>query len=98
MSELNKSHYQDKLAVIQARNLSITGRFISLLFSIGCWVLLYQLVTRIQYLWVPYVIEIQKFSHVLNSYLTYFFATLFIIVWFYLLYQTFQWALKYLLR
>lgn len=98
MTEADQSRYQQKLAAIQARNLTAFQRRVSLVLSIGFWTVLYLLVTRIQNIWVPYVIEIQQFSHLLNGYLTYFFAALFFIVWFYLLYRVFQTALKYLLR
>lgn len=98
MTKNKPQYYQQKLEQIKARNLNIYQRFLSLFISAAFWLLLFLLAKRIQYVWVPYVVEIQKFSHLFNKYITYFFATLFIIVWFYLIYRTFNLALRYLLR
>lgn len=98
MSEKNQQHYQQKLKDIQSRNLSVKQRLIALFLSIVFALLLFLLAERIQYVWVPYVISIQSFSYLLRGYLTYFFASLFFLVWFYLIYRAFQLALKYLIR
>lgn len=98
MSPSNQLHYQQKLKEIKARRLSTQQRVVSFLYSTVFWLLLFVLLERVQYVWVPYVIAIQSFSHILLGYLTYFFAALFFVVWFYLIYRTFKLALKYLLR
>jgi len=98
MTNNDKQHYQQKLKDIQARNLGVQDRLVALILSVFFWLLLYLLAERVQHVWVPYVISIQSFSHLMSGYLTYAFATLFCLVWFYLIYRTFQWALKYLIR
>ncbi len=98
MTKHNSEHYQAKLKAIQARNLNMKQRATACLQSVFFWVLLYVMVKWVYHLWVPYVIEIQKFSQLAHGYLTYFFAALFVVVWLYLLYRTFQLALKYFLR
>ena len=98
MTDKKQQHYQQKLKDIQSRHLSFKQRLIALLVSAVFWLLLFLLAERVQYVWVPYVVSIQKFNHLIDGYLTYFFATLFFVVWFYLIYRTFQLALKYLIR
>ena len=98
MTNKNKEHYQQKLKDIQARNLGVKERFIALVLSAVFWYLLFLLAERIQPVWIPYVVAIQSFSHLFYGYLTYFFAGLFFLVWFYLIYRCFQLALKYLIR
>ncbi len=94
----DQQHYQQKLQAILDRNLSWQQRLFAGMVSILYWILLYAMVKWIYHLWVPYVVAIQKFSHLSGGYLTYFLATLFILVWLYLLYRVFQQALKYLIR
>ncbi len=98
MTKTDKQNYQQKLKDIQSRNLAAKQRLLALFLSAVFWLLLFLLAERIQYVWVPYVVSIQAFSHLIQGYLTYFFATLFFVVWFYLIYRTFQLALKYLIR
>lgn len=98
MPKTDQQHYQQKLQEIQARKLNTQQRVVSFLWSAVFWLLLFLLAERIQYAWVPYVVSIQSFSHLIQGYLTYFFAALFFVVWFYLIYRTFKLALKYFIR
>ncbi len=98
MTTKDHRYYQNKLKAIQARHLRPAQRLLAFCIAVIFWCLLYLLGKKIHYLWVPFVVEIQKFSHLLNKYLTYFFAVLFIVVWFYLLYRIFNLALKFTLR
>lgn len=98
MKAKDQDYYQKQLQIIQARNLSGKHRSMALVFALAYWGLLFLLIRYVAYVWIPYVTFVQQWSNWLNGWLTYFFATLFVLLWLYAIYAVFQQGLKYWLR